>query len=260
MRTWGISIAAVMLLAAAPSAQWINYPTPGIPRTPDGKPNLTAPAPKLPDGKPDLSGLWLTDGIYIGDIAKDLKEPVPFQQWAADLYKRRRANESKDDPTGRCIVGGVPRSTAVPYPFKTLHATNGTFVILYEAVHSYRQIFTDGRPLPKDPNPQWFGYSVGKWEGDTLVVQSAGFNDNVWLDNFGHPATENLRVTERFKRKDFGHMSIDITIDDPKTYTKPWTVTLPLKYQPDTEMIEYMCTENEKDYDRLVGGTPAEKK
>ena len=130
------------------------------------------------------------------------------------------------------MVGGVPRSTAVPYPFKILNTT-GMVVILYEAVHSYRQIFTDGRSLPKDPNPQWFGYSVGRWQDDMFVAESAGFNDNVWLDNNGHPATENLRVTERFRRKDFGHMSVEITIDDPKTYTKPWTVTLPLLYQAD---------------------------
>jgi hypothetical protein len=257
MKTWWIAIAAALMFAAVPSAQWISYPTPGIPRTADGKPNLAAPAPRLADGKPDLSGLWLTQGIYIGNIAKDLKaDGVPFQPWAAELYKHRVETNGKDDPTGRCVVGGVPRSTAVPYPFKIQHTTSGIVLILYEAVHSYRQIFTDGRPLPKDPNPQWFGYSVGHWEGDTLVVESAGFNDNVWLDNSGHPAGESLRVTERFHRKDFGHESVEVTIDDPKTYTKPWTVTLPLILQPDTELIEYMCPENEKDYDRLVGKAP----
>jgi hypothetical protein len=249
---FGAAVAALMLTTSV-AAQWIHYPTPGIPRTPDGKPNLTAPAPKTPDGKPDFTGLWLTQGLYIGDITKDLKEPVPFQPWAADLYKHRRDNLGTEDPTGWCVVGGVPRSTAVPYPFKILHATTGNVIILYEAVHSFRQIFTDGRPLPKDPNPQWFGYSVGHWEGDTLVVNSAGFNDNAWLDNFGHPGTESMKVTERFRRKDFGHMSVQVTIDDPKAYTKPWDVTLPLVFQPDTEMIEYMCTENEKDLKHLVG-------
>jgi hypothetical protein len=253
MQACRLTFVAVLMMSVAPAAQWIKYPTPGIPRTPDGKPNLSAPAPRLADGKPDLSGLWLTQGIYIGDITKDRKEPLPFQPWAAELYKQRRENLGKEDPTGRCIVGGVPRSTAVPYPFKILHTTGGMVVMLFEAVHSFRQIFMDGRPLPKDPNPQWFGYSVGHWDGDTLVVESAGFNDNVWLDNFGHPATETLRVTERFTRKDFGHSSVEVTIDDPKTYTKPWSVTLPLIFQPDTEMIEYMCTENEKDFGRLVG-------
>ncbi|MDO8630010.1 MAG: hypothetical protein Q7R41_05910 [Phycisphaerales bacterium] len=245
---------AASMMTVSVSAQWLKYPTPGIPRTPDGKPNLAAPAPKTADGKPDLSGLWLTRGIYIGDIAKDLKPgAVPFQPWAEALYKERRANNGKDDPTGKCVPGGVPRSTAVPYPFKILHTSSNMVVVLYEAVHAYRQIFTDGRPLPKDPNPNWMGYSVGHWEGDTFVVETAGFNDNVWLDNFGHPAGESLRVTERFQRKDFGHMDIEITIDDPKTYTRPWKVTLPLNFQPDTEMLEYICPENEKDYERLVG-------
>jgi hypothetical protein len=254
MKASRLTIGALLLMTASVSAQWLKYPTPGIPRTPDGKPNLSAPAPKTADGKPDITGLWLTQGIYIGDIAKDLKAgEVPFQPWAEELYKHRRDTLSKDDPTGRCIPGGVPRSTAVPYPFKILNATNGIVVVLYEAVHAYRQIFTDGRPLPKDPNPNWMGYSVGRWDADTFVVESSGFNDNVWLDNNGHPAGESLRVTERFRRKDFGHMSIDITIDDPKTYTKPWNVTLPLVLQPDTEMLEYICPENEKDYQRLVG-------
>jgi hypothetical protein len=243
---------AVLMAAASASAQWLKHPTPGVPRLPDGKPNLAAPAPRLADGKPDLSGLWITRGIYIGNIAKDLKEPVPFQPWAADLYKHRRDTESKEDPTGWCVPGGVPRSTAVPYPFKILHTT-GMVVMLFEAVHSYRQIFTDGRELPKDPNPQWFGYSVGKWDGDTFVVSSAGFNDNVWLDNFGHPGTESMKVTERFRRKNFGNIDVQITIDDPKAYTKPWEVTLPLVLQADTEMLEYICSENEKDLTHLVG-------
>ena len=253
MNVFRIMIAAVLMMTASPSAQWLGYPTPGIPRTPDGKPNLTAPAPKTADGKPDLSGLWLTRGIYIGNIARDLKEEPPMQPWAAALYKQRRDTLSKDDPTGRCIPGGVPRSTAVPYPFKILTTTSNVVVVLYEAVHAYRQIFTDGRPLPKDPNPNWMGYSIGRWEGDTFVVESAGFNDNVWLDNNGHPAGESLRVTERFRRKNFGSMDVEITIDDPKTYTRPWNVTLPLAFQPDTEMLEYICPENEKDYDRLQG-------
>src|SRR4051794_2641124 len=226
MKALSIVLTAILLTTASTSAQWLKYPTPGIPRTADGKPNLAAPAPRLPDGKPDLSGLWLIAGSYIGDITKVLKGgEVQFQPWAEELYKQRRATESKDDPTGRGIVGGVPRSHAGPYPFKILHTTSNNVVLLYEAVHSFRQIFVDGRPLPKDPNPQWFGYSVGRWDGDTLVVDSAGFGDNVWLDNFGHPATDSLRVTERFRRQDFGHLSIEVTIDDPKTYRKPWTVT-----------------------------------
>jgi len=182
-----IAIAALLVAACAPPAraQWLNYKTPGIPRTPDGQPNLNAPAPRTPDGKADITGLWQPAGIYVADIAKDLKpDAVPYQPWAEALYKQRRANESKDDPTGYCIPGGVPRSDAVPYPFKILNLP-GMMVILYEAVHSYRQIFTDGRELPRDPNPTWMGYSIGHWEGDSMVVETSGFNDHGWLDNNG---------------------------------------------------------------------------
>jgi len=253
MKVRWIVITAMLMTSVTVSAQWLKYPTPGAPRTADGKVDLAAPVPKTADGKPDLSGLWLIQGGYIGDITRDLKGgEVSFQPWAAELYAKRRETLSKDDPTGRCMVGGVPRSIAVPYPFKILN-TSGMVVILFEAVHSYRQIFTDGRSLPKDPNPQWLGYSVGHWQDDTFVVESAGFNDNVWLDNNGHPATENLRVTERFRRKDFGHMTVEITVDDPKTYTKPWTVNLPLLFQADSDLLEYMCNENNKDIEHLVG-------
>ena len=243
--------ALVTLLCGSISAQWLKYPTAGIPRTADGKPDLTAPAPKTADGKPDISGLWMPNGGYIEDIAKDLKE-VPFQPWAATLYRHRRDTLSKEDPTGWCVPGGVPRSDAVPYPFKILPSGN-EMMILYEAVHSYRQIFMDGRALPKDPNPNWLGYSVGHYQDGALVVESAGFVENSWLDNNGHPGTESLHVTERFLRKDFGHMDIQVTIDDPKAYTKPWNVTIPLRLLPDTELLEYICTENNKDLEHLVG-------
>jgi len=251
MKAHWLVVAAFVALAGPASAQWLTQPTAGVPRNADGTPNLSAPVPMTSDGHADLSGLWMPNAGYIGNIARDLKS-VPFQPWSEELYKHRRETQSKDDPTGRCVVGGVPRSNAVPYPFKILHVPNMT-VILYEAVHSYRQIFTDGRPLPTDPNPAWFGYSVGKWEGKDFVVTTTGFNDNVWLDNFGHPATDQLRVTERFRRKDFGHMDIEITMDDPKTYTAPWTITLPLTYMADTELLEYMCTENNRDLEHLVG-------
>src|SRR5437667_8879627 len=246
MNAFAILIAA-FVMAGLPAPQWLKYPTPAIPRTPDGKPNLSAPAPKTADGKPDISGLWQPGAGYVGDIAKDLKpEDVPFQPWAGALYKQRRATNSKDDPTAACIVGGVPRSDLVPYPFQILQVP-GMVVILYEAVHSYRQIFTDGRELPNyDPTPTWFGYSVGKWDGDAFVVETASFNDKGWLDNAGRPATESLRVTERFRRKDFGHMDVVITIDDPKAYTKPWTVTLPLTLRADDELMEYICDENNR--------------
>jgi hypothetical protein len=244
---------AALVFAAVTSAQWLNFPTSGIPRTKDGKANLAAPAPRTADGKPDISGLWQPPGAYVGNIAKDLQPAeVSFQPWAAELYQHRRDTLSKEDPTGRCVPGGVPRADVVPYPLK-IFMLPGVTLILYEAVQSYRQIFTDGRPLPTDPNPAWMGYSIGHWDGDTFVVESAGFNNEAWLDNFGHPGTDALRVTERFRRKDFGNMDVEVTIDDPKAYTKPWTVHLPFRLLPDAELLEYICTENNKDLEHLVG-------
>jgi hypothetical protein len=249
-----VSIALIANCASYPlAAQWLNIPTAGIARTPDGKPDLKAPAPKTADGKPDISGLWQPPGGYVGNIAKDLKPgEVSFLPAAAALYQHRRDTESKEDPTGWCIPGGVPRADVVPYPFK-IFVLPGVTLILYEAVHAYRQIFTDGRALPKDPNPTWMGYSVGHWEGDSLVVETNGFIDHNWIDNFGHPGSEALRVTERFRRRDAGHLDIDITVDDPKSYTKPWTVKIPFQWLPDTELLEYVCNENNKDVEHLVG-------
>jgi hypothetical protein len=245
--------AAILSAAASPlAAQWLKVPSKGVARLPDGNVNLSAPAPKRPDGKPDLSGLWQPTPGYIGNIAKDLKEDVPFKPWAEALYKQRRETLSKDDPTGWCVPGGVPRSDAVPYPFKIAYS-DGMILILYEAVHSYRQIFMDGRELPKDPNPNWLGYSIGHWDKDTLVVESSGFVENSWLDNNGHPGTESLHVIERFRRPDTGHLEIAINIDDPKAYTKPWNVKMGLDLLPDTELLEYICSENNKDLQHLVG-------
>ena len=256
-RVLAAAVVSAALMGATPlSAQWLDHPTAGIPRTPDGKPNLSAPVPRTHDGKPELAGLWRPSPGMVGDIARNLKPgEVPYQPWAEELFKYRRSTSSKDDPTANCIVGGVPRSDLVGYPFKILQVP-GMVAILYEAVHSYRQIFTDGRQLPKDPNPSWFGYSVGKWEGDAFVVTTTGFNDKGWLDNGGKPATDQLRVTERFIRKDFGNMDIQITVDDPKAYTKPWTVTQPLAYQADTELLEYICNENNKYFDLVHDAKP----
>jgi hypothetical protein len=242
------------LIAIAPlGAQWLSYPTAGIPRTPDGKPNLSAPAPKNADGKPDIGGLWLPPAMSVGNIAKNLKpDDISFTPSAAALYKHRQDTLSKDDPTGNCIPGGVPRSDLVGYPYKIVPSP-GMVMILYEAVHSYRQIFTDGRKLPKDPSPSWQGNSVGHWEGDTFVVESNGFNENSWLDNGGHPGTEALHVIERFHRTDFGHLELKITVEDPRSYTKPFTVSYVLTLQPDTELLEYVCNENNKDVEHLVG-------
>lgn len=237
-------------------AQWLKIKTPGIPRKADGKPELTASAPRTPDGKPDLSGLWGTeDNTYVVNITGDLK-PGETLPWAEELYKKRLEALDKDTPATRCLPGGPTEILGAQY--RILQAPN-VIAILY-GNGAYRQIFTDGRELPKDPNPTWWGYSVGHWERDTLVVQSAGFNDRSWLDFAGHPHTEELRVTERFQRRDFGHMQLQVTLEDPKTFTKPLTIALGVNFVPDTEMLEYVCNENERDSDHLVGKASDEGK
>ena len=259
MKALRLLVVAVFVMNTSIAAQWLKYPTPDIPRTADGKPDLSAPTPRSANGKPVLAGLWRPAPGLVGDMTRGMKsgETVPFQPWAETLFKERRANNSRDDPTASCVVGGVPRSDFVGYPFKILERPE-MVVIMYEAVHSYRQIFTDGRKLPTDPNPAWFGYSVGRWDGDVFVVESSGFNDNVWLDNAGRPATEQLKVTERFVRKNFGQMEIQVTIDDPKAYTKPWSVTQQLAFQADTELLEYICNENNK-YFEIIPKTNGER-
>jgi hypothetical protein len=254
-----IAFAGLLWFGAPASAQWGKNPTPGIPRTKDGKADLAAPAPKLADGTPDLGGMWLVPGLkYLINIAADLKE-VPFQPWAAAVYKEHMDTLGKDDPNNFCLPSGIPEKDAVTSPWKIVQAP-GLTVILYESRTIFRQIFTDGRPLPKDPNPNWQGYSIGHWErggangdNDTFVVETAGSNGKAWLDTNGHPVTDALKVTERFRRKDFGHMELQITIDDPKAYTKPWTVTENAVLQPDDELIEYVCEENNRDVGHFVG-------
>jgi hypothetical protein len=249
MRT---SIVILFLSALAANAQWLDRKTDGIPRTKDGKPNLSAPAPKLADGTPDLSGIWLVPGLkYLINVAADLKD-VPFQPWALEEYNKRMETRGKDDPNNFCLPSGIPEKDAVTSPWKIVQ-TPGLIVILYESRTIFRQIFTDGRKLPEDPNPSWQGYSVGHWEGDTLVVETAGTNGKAWLDTNGHPVTDALKVTERFHRKDFGHMDLQITIDDPKAYTKSWTFTENPTLQPDTELLEYICEENNRDVGHFVG-------
>jgi hypothetical protein len=252
----------VLGLASSPAfGQWDKVRTSNIPRTPDGRPNLSAPAPRAADGKPDFSGLWVVtqsfvDGVpkYFRNLAADLSpdEAPHMQPWAEALVKQRLADLGKDIPTSRCFPPGVPLMQAVPAPFKIVQ-TPKLVVILYEGWTIYRQIFTDGRGLPKDPNPSWLGYSVGSWNGDTLVVETAGLNDKSWLDLTGHPHSEALHVFERFHRSDLGRMEIQITIDDPSAYRKPWTVTEGTHLLPDTELLEFICNENEKDGPHLVG-------
>ena len=246
------AVAILFVMAGPAPAQWVKLPLPGTPRTPDGKPNLRAPAPRTPDGKPDLSGIWNNmNGRYLRTLTADGPD-APFQPWAAALFKERQDNEGKDRPSGRCLPHGVPDAMLVRgYPWKIVQ-TPGVIVVLYEEHNHYRQIFTDGRALPADQNPTWFGYSAGKWEGDTLVVETTGFNEESWLDDGGHPHSDAMHVTERFRRHDFGHMDIQFTFDDPKAYTKPWGATVAFELLPDTELIENIC-ENEKDQAHLVG-------
>jgi len=246
-------IFATLALAAIAPAQWLKLPTPGIPRTPDGKPNLSAPAPKKADGKPDLSGMYQVAARYLADVAADLKPgEVPFQPWAETVFKQRAdGSRGIDDPAAHCLPG-MPKLNALPYPFKIVEIP-GEVIILHEGFTIYRQIFTDGRPLPKDPVPAWLGYSIGRWEGDALVVETIGINGSTWMDNAGHPHSEELHLTERFRRRDFGHLEIQMTFNDPKAYTKPWTITEQATYKPDDELLEYVCSENNKDVPHLTG-------
>jgi hypothetical protein len=256
-----IALAAALAFVAGLSrpvaAQWLKVPSAGIPRTADGKPNLAAPAPTASDGRPDLSGLWQL-GIEVGYAANITAELAAsdIQPWAAALSKKRLEDFGKDDPeiTG-CLPGG-PRHITRGGLSKIIQ-TPALIVILFEDL-SYRQIFLDGRDLPRDPNPNWMGYSIGRWDGDTLVVTSAGFNDRTWLDFAGHPHSEALRMTERFRRRDFGHLDLQVTLEDPAVYAKPMTLNAGGNYVADTDLIEYVC-ENEKDRVHLVGRTAEEK-
>lgn len=248
---------SLMLLfpALAPlPAQWLKLPDKAIPRTKDGKPNLAAPAPHKADGKPDLSGVWQSPGVkYLQNIAADLKpEDVPLQPWAAALLKERMTGvHAAEEPDANCLPQGVPKINVTPVPFKIVQNPDEV-IILYEAFGQYRQIFMDGRALPKDPNPTWMGYSVGKWDGDALVIETIGFNGKMWIDQAGHPTTDAVHVTERLRRPDFGRLQIQVTIDDPKAYTKPWTVTEEMKLLPDTDLLEFVCNENNRDLPHLV--------
>lgn len=230
-------------------AQWIHQPTAGIPRTADGKANFAAPAPKTPEGKPDLSGLWNLNQSS-GGITQ--LKPAEIQPWAQTLYRQREENLGNDGPSIQCLPSGFISGLA------RIVQTRDLIVILSEDL-TYRQIFLDGRDLPKDPNPAWMGYSVGHWDGDTLVVESTGYNDRTWLER-GYPHSENLRITERFRRRDFGHLEVDVTFNDPAIYQKSWTMRVEGLFSADTEMLEYVCAENEKDRSHLVGRKSDETK
>ena len=253
------ALVLVVLATAGLDAQWLKVRLPDTPRSPDGSPNLKAPAPRTPDGKPDLSGIWrAANNRYIADLGADVEGGVPFRQEAARLYQERLDNNGLDRPSGKCLPKGVPEGMTIRgYPFKIVQTPKVTLV-LYEIFVAYRQIHTDGRDFggfakdPGDVHPAWLGYSIGRWEEDTFVVETLGVNDRTWLDDSGYPHSDALKITERMRRPDFGRLEIEFTFDDPKMYTRPWTVTVPFELVPDTELLEYVC-ENEKDLPHMVG-------
>ncbi len=292
MKTLVGTLAMAVVLGGLPgalSAQWPNYPTPGVPKGPDGKPDLNGPVPRTADGHPDLSGLWdlarpprpaPKDGSIPGqlplapppppagavglgprppgvsqffDIGSTLKDGLPMTPWAKELRAKRKGENNKDNPDAHCLPLGLMQLHLHPQPRKIIQLPK-LIVILYEAQGGVRQIFMDGRPLPKDdPQPWWYGYSIGHWDGDTLVVETTGFRDDVWLDVEGSPLTNTGKMTERFRRVNYGNMEIEVTVEDPKAYTKPWTVMIKHRVMLDTDLIEFICNENEKSDVHLVG-------
>jgi len=272
---------AALLTSAQLTAQWVNYPMPGVPRRADGKVNVAAPAPRLADGKPDLSGLWMTAEPNRGagrgtpppvsvpdeagdqrnvtasrqmrDIGVDLPGGLPYQPWLIPIVKERTANEAIDDPHIRCLPDNFLRAYGLPHLLKFVHSPQ-LLVVLNEMNAGYRQVFTDGRPLPKDPNPSWQGYSSARWSGDTLVIDTIGLRDDTWIDWNGSVLTEAAKVREEIRRPDFGHLDIKVTVDDSKAYTKPWSVTLRQRIVVDTDLIDEICLENEK-FEEFVGRT-----
>jgi hypothetical protein len=273
--------AVFALLSTGVHAQWLNFPTPGTPRTRDGKPNLTAPAPRTADGKPDLSGVWMHEttsvaevkrlfgnrldpditlappGMEVGtqhkygwDILVDFKQgETQLRPEGAEILRRRASDRNSGDV---CMnTAGIPVAGLVSEPIKIVQSPRLT-MLLYEVDNLHRQIFTDGRALPKEFSlPAYLGYSVGHWERDTFIVETAGFNDKTTLDLMGHPHSEALRVTERYRRRDFGHLDVEMTFDDPRMYTKPFTIKVPHELLADADIFEMYCNENEKDRTHL---------
>jgi hypothetical protein len=254
VKAMGLVVVVSAAIALPAAAQWLNYPTPGIPRTADGKPNLSAATPRTSDGKPDLSGFWRTKQGASGPTDKAMQN-VKAQPWADELSKKRKENLGRENMSVLCLPFG-PRAD---FGVGKIVQTPGLLVMLGEDL-TYRQVFLDGRQLPQDPNPSWMGYSVGHWDGDTLVVESAGYNDRTWLDDDGHPHTEALRLTERLRRPDFGHLDIERVYDDPKALAQRWVVPIQLELNADTELLEYVCAENERDRTHLVGNAADDKK
>jgi len=281
MKRFTAAALAAIVAALSPSvfAQWPLYPLSGVPRGPDGKPDLTAPAPRTADGKPDLSGIWMRSDetekpggqpagrpplATFGNAGAGFKDGLPFQPWAADLHKKRAADHGLDNPDALCLPQGPLQYHLDPQPRKIVQLP-GQILIIHESNYGLRTIYTDGRTLPPqgEPQPYWHGYSVGRWEGDTLVVESNNFRGPLsgqpadgWLDTTGSPYTDALRLTERFRRVNFGQLDIEFTVDDPKAYTRPFTVRIDQRIVADgSEMIEFICHENQM-FLKLTGRAP----
>jgi hypothetical protein len=265
MKKFALTVIIAMTLGPGAFAQWLTYPDPGIPRGADGKPNLTAPVSRDRDGRVDLSGVWtsIAPRALLVEAARDPTTngaPPPFLNIenfllpgsslvmlpeAERLYRARIAASGAGRPSERCLPHGIPDAMLIPeQTFKILQSPHG-MAILYEEFNYYRQIATDGRSHPKELAPTWFGYSVGTWDGDTLVVDTRGVNDQTWLDDVGHPHSDAMRTTERFRRINVGQMELLVTIDDAKSYRQPFTVRIDLRLLPDTDLIEHIC-DNEK--------------
>jgi hypothetical protein len=254
--TRAVAAVAVAFMASSAFAQWPTYPMKNVPRLANGKVDLSAPARRTPDGKIDLQGFWMpTNPVkHLLNLAADLKPgEVPLQPWAEQLYKERIDNNGKDHPGVSCLPSGIPEKNNIPDGLKVVQ-TPDVLIFLYESRTIYRQVFTDGRALPPaEAQPTWMGYSVGRWDGDTFVIETRGSNGKTWLDMRGLPGTDALHIIERYTRPTIGRMNIEVTIDDPKAYTRPWKVNLQWSLQPDIELIESICEENSKDLQHMVG-------
>jgi len=268
-----VALGAALAMSTAVAAQWPSFVRKDVPRTADGKPNLTAPMPRTVEGKPDFSGLWENAPIGSGggrgqpprpatgepplatffNVGAGFPEGLPFRPWAKALLEKRRADNDKDNPDAHCLPMGLLQFHEHPQPRKIVQ-TKDVLLIIYEANYGLRQIFLDGRPLPNnDPTPWWYGYSVGHWEADTLVVETTGLRDDGWLDIWGSPLTDQAKITERFRRLNYGTLQIDVTIDDQKAYTRPFTVRFNQRLSAGDELIEFICNENEQSSKHLLG-------
>ena len=265
--TAAIVILGSILVSTSSSAQWIGYPTAGVPRKADGTVDMHAPAPRMPNGKPDFSGIWISDrtpegeetisdasslpsSALMANLGAELPGGLPYQPWQIPIVEERTANLAIDDPHIRCLPDNFLRAYGLPHMLKFVH-TADLLVVLNEMNAGYRQVFTDARPLPDDPSPSWQGYSSAEWSGDTLVIDTIGVRDDTWIDWNGSVLTEAGKVREEIRRTDFGHLEIKVTVDDPKAYTKPWTVTLHQRIVVDAELIDEICLENEQFVERM---------